>query len=1202
MRNYLQFFFLFLVFTVTAQDLRLVLPVGHTKSITCLAVSKDNKRIVSGSEDGTLRLWDISSGKELMVYKGHYGSISQIQYAQNDQRILSIAEDNTLKVWDLKSGNLVQNLEGHTEMINKFSVSPDEKLVSTVGEDRLINVYRLADGQLLSSKTYFDWGAENVLFDSTGTRILTYDDDRFIVYSIPGDTLQLDAKMSIQQSLKLPESNKVALSLFMHNHYFVIDFTRNEFKKVQSQFNEIVQMESSNSGEMLIIGNGKDSIELWNLKDYSKKFTLVVEDLGESSISHISFNSDDQKIFLTDFTGKTFVYASSNGELLYTTQDPASISCLSFPDNCELYASGLRDNSIQLRNVRDGKLRQRILGKSNSVLQMNMADSSEVMISIIASAQKNSIMTDAGKIRLAGVDKNTGKLMYQIDRPDSDLGSYRGNDLYFTFIDEQGLLILYKRETGEILLEHPLRLEGFVDNFFNEKEKDLLEIYYADGKVERINCTDNSVKEYKLGAEKVKKLLPFGDGNTIWCIDSTNTVLLIDLEGNEIKFRKSFGKKDEVMFINGSNTSFLVVGTKKMSYYAHNNPGVSGVVLGYKRITDAPHKFYSEDHKLVDMRDFIFNDAQLNGSGSVLKIRLDHTSVQFFDVKSGQMLREMKIDAFADGSMSYCTFIEDKICHFIPKTDENDKDVVAQSNGQQFKFIYEDVLEPTNALFLEGHTFVGMDTKYSDDSDFFITSAWDGTSIFWNKRNGKKLATSMILDNDNWITFLPSGYYYCSKDASKFLHYVDSALNVVTFEQLDTKFNRPDLVLKALKSKDSLNINAFHNAYLKRIRRLEMDTTAFTDNFSLPKLSFENRELLTYQNAQQEFILDIRAADKLAKLDRFNVWINEVPLFGERGYSLADRRTNFFDTTIVVQLSEGENRIEASVTNTNAIESFRSPLYVTYTSENPYTPKTHFIGIGIDKFSEPGHDLSYSVKDIGDLAKALKKKLGNQLTIDTLFNENVSVSNVQALKKKLLQTNINDKVIISYSGHGLLNEEYDYFLSAYNVDFHHPENGGIPYEVLEDLLDSIPARKKLLLIDACHSGEVDKDDFKEMVAVAGAKGIVKPKGGDTENTSDGPTLGLQNSFQLMQELFVNVQKGSGATIISAAAGNQFALEGGKLENGFFTYAILQYMKDHDEVSINALKKYVYSEVEKLSGGMQKPTSRIENLEMDWRVW
>jgi hypothetical protein len=317
---------------------------------------------------------------------------------------------------------------------------------------------------------------------------------------------------------------------------------------------------------------------------------------------------------------------------------------------------------------------------------------------------------------------------------------------------------------------------------------------------------------------------------------------------------------------------------------------------------------------------------------------------------------------------------------------------------------------------------------------------------------------------------------------------------------------------------------------------------------------------------------------------------------------MRNRRVNSIDTTILIQLSEGENIIEVSATNSEGIKSFRSPLYLTYFPEKPYTPKTHFIGIGIDKFKEEGHDLSYSVKDVRDLATAMKAKLGDQLTIDTLFNQNVSISNVSALKKRLLETNINDKVIISYSGHGLLSKEYDYYLSSYTVNFEQPEIGGIPYEVLEDLLDSIPARQKLLLIDACHSGEVDKDDFREMAAVAGAKGLVQPKGAGSKNTSTANTVGLQNSFQLMQELFVNVQKGSGATIISAAAGDQFALEGGKLENGFFTYAILQYIANNQSVGINELKKYVYTEVERLSGGLQKPTSRIENLELDWRMW
>ena len=457
------------------------------------------------------------------------------------------------------------------------------------------------------------------------------------------------------------------------------------------------------------------------------------------------------------------------------------------------------------------------------------------------------------------------------------------------------------------------------------------------------------------------------------------------------------------------------------------------------------------------------------------------------------------------------------------------------------------------------------------------------------------------MEENSFLAVSNSKYYYMSRELSDKIFYRYGKYTY-PFEQFDTRFNRPDKVLESLGNADTILVEMYRKAHGKRMRNLGIDSSINTDSYTVPVADVVGRDQIEYELVKKELQIRVVVDDSVLKLDRFNIWVNEVPLFGERGHSLRYRNLNKLDTTITIHLSEGENRIETSVTNSNAIESLRSPLYVNYTPEKPYTPKTHFIGIGIDKFKEEGHDLSYSVKDVRDLSKALKEKLGDQLTIDTLFNQNVNVSNVQALKKKLLQTNINDKVIISYSGHGLLNEEYDYFLSAYNVEFLHPENGGIPYEVLEDLLDSIPARKKLLLIDACHSGEVDKDDFREMAAVAGAKGLVQPKGAGATNTSSSNTVGLQNSFQLMQELFVNVQKGSGATIISAAAGDQFALEGGILENGFFTYAILKYMKEQEDASVNSLKKYVYTEVEKLSGGLQKPTSRIENLELDWKVW
>ena len=94
---------------------------------------------------------------------------------------------------------------------------------------------------------------------------------------------------------------------------------------------------------------------------------------------------------------------------------------------------------------------------------------------------------------------------------------------------------------------------------------------------------------------------------------------------------------------------------------------------------------------------------------------------------------------------------------------------------------------------------------------------------------------------------------------------------------------------------------------------------------------------------------------------------------------------------------------------------------------------------------------------------------------------------------------------------------------------------------------------------------------------------------------------MKNSFELMQSLFVNVGKSTGATIISAAAGTQFALERGDLKNGVFTYSILEAIDKDPNMRISELKKMVGERVEQLTNGLQKPTSRNETIAFDWSL-
>ncbi|MCK7534736.1 MAG: aminotransferase class I/II-fold pyridoxal phosphate-dependent enzyme [Marinilabiliales bacterium] len=148
---------------------------------------------------------------------------------------------------------------------------------------------------------------------------------------------------------------------------------------------------------------------------------------------------------------------------------------------------------------------------------------------------------------------------------------------------------------------------------------------------------------------------------------------------------------------------------------------------------------------------------------------------------------------------------------------------------------------------------------------------------------------------------------------------------------------------------------------------------------------------------------------------------------------------------------------------------------------------------------------------------------------------------------------VDDQVIVFASGHGLLDKNLEIFtfvLMGYR--FRNPENRGISFDDMEDLLDSIPARKKLLMVDACHSsGKSRRRSGTELVAMNVEKtDDIIPSGGNVREYNFRELLmasqqsreqHLDNSFELMQETFWPVLiKGPEQSVISAAAGKGYA--------------------------------------------------------------
>jgi len=99
--------------------------VGHTMMVAPVAFSPDGRSALSGSWDGTLRLWDLKTGKCLRSMEGHTSWVCSVAISPDGRFALSGSNDHTPRMWDLKTGQCLRTLEGHTGYGYALVFSPD---------------------------------------------------------------------------------------------------------------------------------------------------------------------------------------------------------------------------------------------------------------------------------------------------------------------------------------------------------------------------------------------------------------------------------------------------------------------------------------------------------------------------------------------------------------------------------------------------------------------------------------------------------------------------------------------------------------------------------------------------------------------------------------------------------------------------------------------------------------------------------------------------------------------------------------------------------------------------------------------------------------------------------------------------------------------------------------------------------------------
>ncbi|WP_426531805.1 hypothetical protein [Bradyrhizobium sp. McL0615] len=137
--------------------------LGHKRQINTLQFSPDGLTLLSGSDDGTLRIWDLNSKVSLRTYDANAGPVRTAEFSSDGKKVLSLSDDGVARLWDVTTGSALTSLKGKDPIV-QARIAPTGHLVATVSQEGGVTLWSAATAQVLLTWPSNKSGTRSVAF------------------------------------------------------------------------------------------------------------------------------------------------------------------------------------------------------------------------------------------------------------------------------------------------------------------------------------------------------------------------------------------------------------------------------------------------------------------------------------------------------------------------------------------------------------------------------------------------------------------------------------------------------------------------------------------------------------------------------------------------------------------------------------------------------------------------------------------------------------------------------------------------------------------------------------------------------------------------------------------------------------------------------------------------------------------------------